>query len=59
MGQWINVAQGLPTKDRKVVFRKRPGVEYVGKYDGLVFRPDNGEWFWHPLEISDWRYEYE
>lgn len=56
MTPWNKVTQGLPIKDRKIVFRRESGTEYTGHYDGLVFRP---EWFWHPSEMSEWRYEYE
>lgn len=59
MTPWNKVTQGLPIKDRKIVFRRESGTEYIGRYDGLVFRPDSGEWFWHPSEMSEWRYVYE
>lgn len=59
MAPWNKVAQGLPIKDRKVVFCPRGGAECVGRYDGLVFRNRDNSWFWHPSEISKWRYLYE
>lgn len=59
MGRWIKAEQELPIKNTKVEFRTHYGLEYTGKYDGLVFRDRDYKRFWHSLEIKEWRYVYE
>lgn len=59
MKQWHRPDQGAPIKGSRVVFYVQKYVVYAGEYDGLVFRPDGISWFWHPSEISRWRYEDE